>query len=205
MRRSKEDSLVTRKIILNAALKIFHTNGFKATSISDICEEAGVTKGALYWHFESKDELFLKMLRENLDEIGSVVSYYRDQPIPPDEKLQKIYTSMFELIQNNKNFHMALEIVVTKAEIQGAKIAPEDTRKKEVMLNFTTIFQEGIDSGLFKDDMTASQYNFYFKSVLTGIVWGSIELPELISLKEWGPKFLEVTMNNVLLKNGGVK
>ncbi|MFD3700124.1 ScbR family autoregulator-binding transcription factor [Streptomyces sp. NPDC058646] len=47
----------TRQAILSAAAKIFEERGFQASTISEILTEAGVTKGALYFHFQSKDEL----------------------------------------------------------------------------------------------------------------------------------------------------
>ncbi|MFE4263151.1 ScbR family autoregulator-binding transcription factor [Streptomyces sp. NPDC056883] len=47
----------TRKTILSAAARIFEENGYQAATISQILREAGVTKGALYFHFQSKEEL----------------------------------------------------------------------------------------------------------------------------------------------------
>ncbi|MCX5199782.1 ScbR family autoregulator-binding transcription factor [Streptomyces sp. NBC_00249] len=47
----------TRRAILSAAAKIFEENGYQAATISEILTEAGVTKGALYFHFQSKDDL----------------------------------------------------------------------------------------------------------------------------------------------------
>ena len=48
--------------ILDAARKLFAANGFDATSIDDIAAKAGVAKGAVYHHFESKEEIFTRVL-----------------------------------------------------------------------------------------------------------------------------------------------
>ncbi|MDI3405807.1 ScbR family autoregulator-binding transcription factor [Streptomyces cavernicola] len=53
----QERAEVTRKAILDGAARAFDAEGFHGTSLSDIVREAGVTKGALYFHFASKDEL----------------------------------------------------------------------------------------------------------------------------------------------------
>ncbi|MEV0303134.1 ScbR family autoregulator-binding transcription factor [Streptomyces prasinus] len=53
----QERAVRTRKAILTAAAKIFEERGYRATTISDILSSAGVTKGALYFHFSSKEEL----------------------------------------------------------------------------------------------------------------------------------------------------
>jgi AcrR family transcriptional regulator len=52
----------TTAAILEAARKLFATQGFEATSIDDIAAKAGVAKGAVYHHFESKEEIFTRVL-----------------------------------------------------------------------------------------------------------------------------------------------
>ncbi|MFJ3203709.1 ScbR family autoregulator-binding transcription factor [Streptomyces sp. NPDC086989] len=54
----------TRQAILTAAAKIFEEHGYQAATISQILSEAGVTKGALYFHFQSKDDLAQGVLAE---------------------------------------------------------------------------------------------------------------------------------------------
>lgn len=57
-RKSKEDTEKTRESLLLAALKIFSDKGYTRTSLKDIADEAGVTRGAVYWHFRDKAHLF---------------------------------------------------------------------------------------------------------------------------------------------------
>ena len=59
-----ESRSVTRKELLRAAAGLFLRDGFVATSLADIADEAGVTKGAVYSNFESKEDLFLALLAE---------------------------------------------------------------------------------------------------------------------------------------------
>jgi AcrR family transcriptional regulator len=56
----------TRRQLLRAASRLFLRDGFVATSLANIADEAGVTKGAVYSNFESKEDLFLALLREPL-------------------------------------------------------------------------------------------------------------------------------------------
>jgi AcrR family transcriptional regulator len=57
-----QQSEETREAILSASLKLFAKKGFTSTSVDDIGRAAGITKGAVYWHFKSKDELFSAIL-----------------------------------------------------------------------------------------------------------------------------------------------
>jgi TetR/AcrR family acrAB operon transcriptional repressor len=61
-RRTKEDALSTRNSLLDAAEHVFQAQGVSATSLSDIAAKAGTTRGAIYWHFKDKADLFNAMI-----------------------------------------------------------------------------------------------------------------------------------------------
>ncbi len=62
VRRTKEDALDTRNGILDTAERIFGKRGVSRTSLDDIARAAGVTRGAIYWHFRDKADLFTAMV-----------------------------------------------------------------------------------------------------------------------------------------------
>ena len=61
VRRTKEEALETRASILDAAERVFFEKGVSRTSLADIAQAAGVTRGAIYWHFANKGDLFNEM------------------------------------------------------------------------------------------------------------------------------------------------
>lgn len=63
VRRSKEDALATRNSLLDAAERAFLAQGVAGTSLNDIAVEAGTTRGAIYWHFRDKADLFNAMMQ----------------------------------------------------------------------------------------------------------------------------------------------
>ncbi|WP_027897217.1 TetR family transcriptional regulator [Zestomonas thermotolerans] len=64
MRRTKEDAEKTRHAILQAAEVLFLERGVAHTSLETIARHAGVTRGAVYWHFQNKAHLFNEMLNQ---------------------------------------------------------------------------------------------------------------------------------------------
>lgn len=58
----------SREQLLNAAAKVFAERGYRGASVEAIASEAGVTKGALYWNFDSKADLFFSLLEERVDQ-----------------------------------------------------------------------------------------------------------------------------------------
>jgi AcrR family transcriptional regulator len=61
MRRTKADAEATRQKILSAAERVFYAKGVSNTTLEDVAKEAGVTRGAIYWHFSNKTDLFLAL------------------------------------------------------------------------------------------------------------------------------------------------
>ncbi len=61
-RRTKEDADATRNALLDAAERVFYDKGVSRASLDDIAREAGATRGAIYWHFKDKVDLFAAML-----------------------------------------------------------------------------------------------------------------------------------------------
>lgn len=62
VRRTKEEALATRHKLLDAAEHLFQVQGVSRTSLQDIARRAGVTRGAVYWHFKDKADLFNAMM-----------------------------------------------------------------------------------------------------------------------------------------------
>jgi AcrR family transcriptional regulator len=61
-RKARAEGRDAREALLRAAAEVFSERGFKDTSVDEIAARAGYSKGALYWHFESKDDLFFALM-----------------------------------------------------------------------------------------------------------------------------------------------
>ncbi|MBB4183501.1 TetR family transcriptional regulator [Sinorhizobium terangae] len=61
MRRTKAEAEATRSRILNAAERMFYAKGVSNTTLEEVAKAAGVTRGAIYWHFANKTDLFLAL------------------------------------------------------------------------------------------------------------------------------------------------
>ncbi|MBP2643690.1 MAG: TetR family transcriptional regulator [Firmicutes bacterium] len=66
MRRTKEEAAQTRQTIIDVAEVLFTEKGYETTSLDDIASAAGLTRGAVYWHFQNKQGLLLA-LRQNIE------------------------------------------------------------------------------------------------------------------------------------------
>ena len=75
MRKTKEDAELTKQNLLEAAFQLFLENGYDRTSLEQICQLAQVTRGAAYWHFKNKYEIFENTVIETIMSRRSIRQY----------------------------------------------------------------------------------------------------------------------------------
>ncbi|MDP2803582.1 MAG: TetR family transcriptional regulator [Phreatobacter sp.] len=125
-RRTKAEAEETRRGLLDAAERIFHAKGVAATSLEEIAAEAGVTRGAVYWHFANKADLFMALFDDAplihddlfaplaLDEHPDPLALVEELAIgaltllASDERRQRIYT-ILTLCEYRDDFGMVLQ------------------------------------------------------------------------------------------------
>ena len=85
MRRTKEDAQQTRETLIDAAEQVFAERGVSRTSLQEIAKAAGMTRGAIYWHFKDKAELFNAMMERTTlpmqDTLKAIDTAHETQPL----------------------------------------------------------------------------------------------------------------------------
>lgn len=89
----------THELILKSALKNFSENGFRNASIRNICKEAGVTNGAFYAHFESKEDLFSALVSEKLKVFNDTYQDLSEMYIKSAEDVLHIFEMSYGSIE----------------------------------------------------------------------------------------------------------
>ena len=116
-RRTKDDAEKTRDAILDAAEQVFYDRGVSRTSLEQVAAAAGVTRGAVYWHFRNKTELCEAMSQRVFlpqeDVLERLASSASDKPL---EDLQKACCQSLELIATDKQRHRVISILMFRCE-----------------------------------------------------------------------------------------
>ncbi len=137
----------TRSRILESAIKLFSTRGYNKASVDDICAEAGISKGAFYHHFESKQALFLALLDRWLGTIDNAIEASREKTAPETfMQMTEAFPYIFETA--NDGLPMFLEFALQASrdrKIWEASIAPYRRYHKY----FTSLIKKGVEEGSF--------------------------------------------------------
>lgn len=118
VRKTKEDAEITRQRIINSAREVFLARGVSKTTLEQIAAHAGVTRGAVYWHFTSKTEIFNAM-REKvfLPLIDSIDDTLLDETTEdPLLSLEKFLSERIRLLDESMETRQIYEIMMIKCE-----------------------------------------------------------------------------------------
>jgi len=174
MRRSKEDSLKTRRAILIAARKVFAKRGVSQTSMEHIARAAGVTRGAVYGHFRDKAALF-RCMRESVkvplvDAIDEALLHSPGDPLAGIERyLLAIVAALRDDAATRDTFH----ILIFKCEYVGdlaIEMQRQVERTGELAAKLERAFRSAARLGLLRKKATARLDALETTAFLVGLV-----------------------------------
>jgi len=166
-----------RAEILNAAAVAFMERGYAATSIDDVADTLGATKGRIYHYYQSKTDIFidihLESLRILLERVGAIA---RRSDLPPHERLYAMchehVTVFMTTIAYQKSTILGLNrflLSITKPHQNDATRRIQRLRDEYETL-FISAITDGIASGIFAD----TDPRFVTKPLLGALNWANI-------------------------------
>lgn len=187
-----------KKQIIETAIRLFAKKGFYSTSIQEIADQSGVSKGTVYLHFQSKDELILRIFRYYFNKIRENVMRVEKGGLTAKEKFVKQLDVHFQGILEHKDFIMMLlreqavpmnediNRLVGQMRVETQKWYEENLvsiygDKVEPYLYDLGLLLEGIRNGFFQlmilDNMTLSSMSIatYIVEQLDALVQGMLE------------------------------
>lgn len=117
VRRTKEEALATRHSLLDAAELLFQAQGVSRTALNDIARKAGTSRGAIYWHFKDKADLFNAMMeRVTLPLEQTFQSVGKDSVTPPLDRIREALRLALQRIATDTRTRRVFEVATQKVE-----------------------------------------------------------------------------------------
>jgi len=186
-RRTKEDADATRNNIIDSAIKIFSRDGFTKSKLDDIAKDAGVTRGAIYHHFDNKLGIFYAMVDDFLDPACSLDECtIENQPLLT---LHNFFIEWYDYLATDEQFKTVFEILFFKSEIQIEDMKNNQRYDHSVFIEkLTNLIKEIIDSGLFYKDLDPYEAAIYTDSQAFGLTKLWIYDQNFFDIAEMGRK-----------------
>ncbi len=130
VRRTKEDALATRGLILDTAELVFARRGLSRSSLHEIAQCAGLSRGAIYWHFKDKAELFDAMMQRVLLPMEEIMHIGADSPSQdPLGQLRQGCLDALRKIVDDPQVRRVFEIAIHKVEYVDELEAVRERRR----------------------------------------------------------------------------
>jgi TetR/AcrR family transcriptional regulator, acrAB operon repressor len=151
VRRTKEEAQETRNRLLDTAEHVFNERGVSRTSLAEIAEAAGVTRGAIYWHFKNKLDLFNAMMERVILPVEEVTEEFADGSIEdPVGNIRERSIAILKDLGKNPQMQRVFDIMSHKCEYVD-EMAPLKDRhlegRGECVMHIEEGFRHAIKKG----------------------------------------------------------
>ena len=174
VRRTREAAAATREQLLDAAERVFRDHGVTRTSLAEIAAEAGVTRGAVYWHFRDKADLFTAMCERATSPLDALVEQARDSnEASPLATLRALCVDTLLHLGGDDRARAVLEIVFHKSELSGdlATVAERHDRDcRHARVCVADVVRRAIEVGELPPDTDAHLAVHAIYAYITGIM-----------------------------------
>jgi TetR/AcrR family fatty acid metabolism transcriptional regulator len=191
----KEQALKTRQLLLDTALGLFDKRGYEKVSINDICREAGVSTGAFYHHFKSKDQILIEefmktdeFYRDLIVELAGVDDYV--------EKLRGFTVSTMEYISSIGLSRLKVTYYTQIGPDKKASFLGSERRALYSILE--SLYREGQEKGILRRDISSGELAHLTIHCFRGLIYDWCLANGSFDMVEVGEKMVEILTYGVL-------
>jgi TetR/AcrR family fatty acid metabolism transcriptional regulator len=163
-----------RRVLLDAAVRVFARGGYHGSRVGDIASEAGVAHGLLYHYFASKEEVLETVFRENFGELLERFRAVEESDEPAPEKLEGIAKILLRTWRNDPD----LVTVMVREVARSPQLQSQVDEVREAFAILQRVIEQGQAEGAFRRDLDARLASWIvyggLEEVLTGWVLGQL-------------------------------
>ncbi|WP_077047729.1 TetR family transcriptional regulator [Pseudomonas sp. KK4] len=199
VRRTKEEAQETRKQILEAAEKAFYERGVARTTLADIATLAGVTRGAIYWHFSNKADLvqaMLDTLQQPLDELAKAAE--SEEEPDPLGCMRRLLTHLFQEVALDPKTRRINEILFHKCEFTDEMCDLRQQRRDASLECNTRIgltLRNAVNRGQLPDDLDTVQAAISLHAYIDGLLYQWLLAPDSFELHTHAERWVDTAID----------
>ncbi|KPN71242.1 TetR family transcriptional regulator [Neisseria sp. 83E34] len=201
MRKIKAEALKTREYLMLSALDTFYQKGVSRSSLNEIAHNAGVTRGALYWHFKNKEDLFDALFQHIFSDINREL----EQDIQNDSvdiwaALHTALLNVCERIEHNEMHRKFCNILHLKCE---------HTEQNQAIVNLMKSYQNMWRTQLsdtlnaclkqksLPENLNVELAVIYLQSLISGLINQWLFSPGSFKINEIAPVIINISLGNL--------
>lgn len=202
VRKTKEEALETREKILDAAEQVFQERGVGHTSLAEIASAAGVTRGAIYWHFANKVDLFDAMVQRIFAPMEAKLAELQQAAADnPLDMLRALTAYFVDRVAHDPTYARVLEISWHKCEYVGEMATIRDNHL-ECGNRYLDLLTEGFalarQRGYLPATVEPRVAAVGLMAVVDGLIVNWTLESQLFPLADFGPRIVDQYFRGLL-------
>lgn len=188
MRRTKAEAQATREAICAAALDLFYEHGVARTTLEQIAQAAGVTRGAIYHHFRNKAELFEAIHQQAVLPMQDVANaIFSDDGPNALQRLERFCVESLLRLHKDAEVRRRFAVILLKCEATPdteALLARMQTAKKESTQRLAAFFARKRERGSLPGKSDPRLLALGLHDYMTGLFTGYLRSPDSYRMPE---------------------
>ncbi|WP_076997983.1 TetR family transcriptional regulator [Variovorax sp. KK3] len=200
VRRTKEEALATRHRLLDAAEVLFQTQGVSQTSLQQIAQQAGATRGAIYWHFKDKADLFNAMMERVTLPLEAAKREAGSDGEDPLAAIERVMMLALDLMVTDPQVRRVFEIATLKVEYtqeMDAVLQRHRAARNEFLDDFASALQQAADKAGVALPMPVKTAAFGLHAAFSGLIQDWLLEPGLFDLVAAGRHIFHVYLGGL--------
>lgn len=201
MKKTKAEAQKTKETLLASALDVFYQRGVSQASLQEIATVAGVTRGALYWHFKNKEDLFDALFQQMFSQIS--VQLHHDIAISSPDILHNMTNAikqLFERLIADQDYYKFCYILHLNCEHTSDNNAIVQLLKKYQNMwhqNLSTVFTLCQQQHSLPEELDPSLAALYFQALFMGLTSLWLANPHNFDIISTSSKFIQTALASV--------
>jgi len=200
MRRTKDEAAITRATLLKTALTVFSAKGYSAATLDDVAKAAKMTRGAIYWHFKSKADLYNTLVEEVSARGTAVVQQAIAEGGSLIEILRRVFVRQCALIEEDKEARAVMELALFKTGLDPELQAGRKNQLEAgnaLIEGVAAAMQQGVAQGVLRNDIDPADMARAFIAFENGAIQVWLASPKSFSLKTSAESFADILIGGL--------
>lgn len=200
-RKTKEEAQITRERILKAALSVFSRMGYASSTLEDVATEANVTRGAIYWHFNNKVDLYDQLLESYAGRSQEIIQAAIAKGGNFEAILRRIFVNVLTAVEDDPVLKEVMEISLFKSEktTDLLQIQQKMLDSTQILIQgIAAAFEQAVVNGEIHSGQKAIDVARSFLAFQNGILYLWLSDPYKFSLHQNAKTFAEIFLHGVI-------
>jgi TetR/AcrR family transcriptional regulator, acrAB operon repressor len=203
-RKTREGAAATREALLDAAERVFRAKGVAHTTLADVAQAAGLTRGAVYWHFRDKAEMLAAMCeRAALPLEAMIACCGANLKLPPLTILRNNAVQGLMRLARDTRTQAVFDVVFNNCESNDESTPLNDRRRlndEGCRQHVVGLLRRAIDEGALPADTDSAMAAEIIKAFMLGVMHAWVEDPRAYDLERNAHQMIDVLLAGLVAR-----